>query len=138
MTPEETARAYLGAFKTGDPTKIADYVSDNFVNEHTAALGSGCVSKETYLQRLPGFLADMVDLDYEIEDLMVDGERIAAFYRMTARWQGKQLIAVRGVQRLVVNDGLIQHRTDYWDSAAFLIQVNSTARLALASFGIET
>lgn len=80
----------------------------------------------------------MVDLRYEIEDLVVDGDRVAAFYRMTARWQGETEIAVRGVQRLLVSDGLITHRTDYWDSAVFLTQADPAAREALKRFGIDS
>jgi len=136
MTPAETARSYLRAFANGDPVAIADHVSDDFVNEHTAALGSGCVSKDGYLQRLPGFLTDMQDLRYDVEDLIVDGDRVAAFYSMTARWKGGAPIEVRGVQRLEVHEGLIRHRTDYWDSATFLVQADPAARAALGEFGI--
>jgi len=136
MTPEEIARSYLKAFATGNATTIAAHVSDDFVNLHTAALGSGCVSKVTYTQRLAGFLADMNDLDYEVEDLIVDDERVAAFYVMTANWRGQSPVSMRGVQRLVIRDGLIRHRTDYWDSAAFLVQADPAARAALASFGV--
>lgn len=131
-------RSYLASFESREPNRIAGHVSDNFINEHTAALGSGCEGRSAYTERLPGFLQDMVDLRYEIEDLVVDGDRVAAFYRMTARWQGETEIAVRGVQRLLVSDGLITHRTDYWDSAVFLTQADPAAREALKRFGIDS
>jgi ketosteroid isomerase-like protein len=130
-------RSYLDAFATGDADRIADHVADDFVNEHTAGLGVGCVGKASYRERLPGFLADMADVRYDIEDLVVDGDRGAAFYTMTASWQGAVPISVRGVQRLVVHDGLISHRTDYWDSAVFLTQADPVARAALAEFGVR-
>ena len=66
----------------------------------------------------------------------MEGSEVAAFYTMTARWQGEHPISVRGVQRLVVADGLITHRTDYWDSAVFLTQTSEAARSALTPFGI--
>lgn len=135
--PAELASAYLLSFSTGDPDLIAAHVCDEFVNEHTAALGSGCVGRETYRDRLVGFLADMVDLRYDIEHLLVDGGEVAAFYTMTANWQGTAPIRVRGVQRLRVADGCITHRVDYWDSAVFLTQVSAEARAALAGFGIN-
>ena len=56
--------------------------------------------------------------------------------QLTARWQGEHPISVRGVQRLVVDDGLITHRTDCWDSAVFLTQTSEEARTALTPFGI--
>lgn len=134
--PASIAAGYLESFSTADPVRIASQVADDFVNDHTAALGSGCVGKAEYQRRLEGFLADMVDLRYEVEELVADGDQVAAFYTMTAKWQGETPIRVRGVQRLVVKDGLISHRTDYWDSAVFLAQANADARAALAAFGI--
>ena len=124
-TPAKIARAYLESFAGGDPKQIVAHVAENFVNEHTSALGSGCVGRSAYLDRLPGFLGDMVELCYEIEDLVVDGSAVAAFYTMTAKWQGEAPISIRGVQRLVIADGLISHRTDYWDSQVFLQQVEA-------------
>lgn len=138
VTPtERTARSYLEAFATADPDTIAAHVADDFINEHTAGLGTGCAGKAAYRERLPRFLADMVGLRYEIEDLVVDGDTVAAFYTMTASWQGEVPISIRGVQRIVVRDDLIQHRTDYWDSAVFLAQADPTARAALEPFGIR-
>ncbi len=132
------ARSYLEAFAIGSAEAIADHVSADFVNEHTSALGAGCVGQDAYRQALVGFLNDMVDLRYEIEHLIVEGPEVAAFYTLTARWQGEHPISVRGVQRLVVADGLITHRTDYWDSAVFLTQTSEEARTALTPFGITS
>jgi predicted ester cyclase len=132
---ERVVRSYLRA--GADADLIAGHVADGFINEHTAGLGTGCVGKAAYRDRLPGFLADMVDLHYEVEDLLIDGERAAAFYTMTASWQGNVPISIRGVQRFVVHDDLIRHRTDYWDSAVFLAQADPAARAAMAAYGIH-
>ena len=126
-SPAAVARSYLASFATRDPDAIAAHVGDDFVNEHTAALGSSCVGRDAYRERLPGFLADMVDLRYEPEDVVAEGDRVMVTYTMTARWQGSTPITVRGVQRLVVRDGRIAHRTDYWDSKVFLDQLDVAA-----------
>ncbi len=131
------AHAYLDAFSRADPAEIASRVSPTFVNEHTAALGSGCMGRDAYLERLPGFLHDMEGLRYEVESMVAADDVVAAFYTMTARWQGDSPISVRGVMRLRVDGGLITHRTDYWDSAVFLTQVSAEAREALRAFGID-
>ena len=136
-TPGAIARSYLVSFSESSAEAVAAHVSPDFVNEHTSALGAGCVGREVYRRKLVGFLADMVDLRYEIESLIVEGPEVAAFYTMTARWQGEHPISVRGVQRLVVADGLITRRTDYWDSAVFLTQASPEARTALTPFGIR-
>lgn len=134
---ESAVRRYLEAFSTGDPDVVAACVAPTFVNEHTAALGSGCTGREAYRERLPGFLAGMADLVYEVEDIVANGSRAVATYTMRADWEGRVPIEVRGAQRLVVDDdGLIAHRTDYWDSAVFLVQADPAAAEALATFGI--
>ncbi len=123
--PAEVVRGYLAAFATGDPDLVASFVSDDFINEHTAKLGSGSVTKAAYRERLPSFLADMADLVYEVEQLVVQDGDVAAFYELSANWQGQTPVRVRGVQHLRVRDGLIVHRTDYWDSAVFLEQLET-------------
>ena len=128
--------SYLASFDDRDPAAIAAHVSDDFHNVGASALGAMCTGRPAYLERLPGFLESLPGLHYEIEQLVVEGEQVAAFYTMTGRWLGEAPFEVRGVQRLRVVDGQITERTDYWDNASFLVQVDSAAREALAPFGI--
>lgn len=118
MTPTAVARAYLEAFATGDPDAVAARVTDGFVNEHTAALGSGCTGIEEYRRRLPGFLASMPGLRYEVEDVIAEGDRVWAAYTLHTV-HGERPIAVRGVMRFRVEGDRIAHRVDYWDSLVF-------------------
>jgi ketosteroid isomerase-like protein len=136
VTPREVAEAYLASFATGDAHAISAWVTDDFVNEHTAALGSGCVGRDDYRARLGGFLAGFAGVAYDVEDLLADGPRVAAAYTLRARWQGEDgpPVEVRGVQRLLVRDGLIARRVDYWDSLQFLLQVDPSVRDALAAW----
>jgi steroid delta-isomerase-like uncharacterized protein len=116
------ARSYLESFATGDPDTVAAHVTDDFINEHTAALSSGCEGKAEYRRRLPGFLASFAGLRYEIEDLIAQDDRATAAYTMHATYEGHE-IAVRGVMRFVVRDGLVAHRIDYYDALGFLKQI---------------
>lgn len=118
MTPAQVCTAYLEAFATGDPDAVTAMVTDDFVNEHTAALGSGCVGKDEYARRVPGFLASMPELRYEIEDITANGDRVYAAYTLHTRINDRN-IAVRGVMRFRVRGNLVAHRTDYWDSLVF-------------------
>lgn len=120
-SPADVCRSYLEAFATGDPQRIAAHVADGFVNEHTSALGSGCEGKVEYLRRLPGFLASMPGLRYEIERQISDGDQVANAYVLRARVNDRD-ISIRGMMRITVRNGLIQDRTDYWDSKSFLQQ----------------
>lgn len=116
--PADVCRAYLDAFATGDPDQVTQWVTDDFANRHTAALGSGCVGKAEYSARVPGFLASMPGLRYEVVDVVNNGDRVDIAYLLRAHVNGNQ-IALPGVMRLVVRDGLIAERTDYWDSLSF-------------------
>jgi ketosteroid isomerase-like protein len=112
------ALAYVGALNAGDPDAVAACVGEDFVNEHTSARGTTRRGRAAYREALPGFLAAFAGLHYETEELLVEGERAALAYRMTATLQHEgrpRPIAVRGVFRLRVVYGLVVHRVDYWD-----------------------
>lgn len=123
--PESVARSYLAAFATGDPDRVAAHVTDDFVNDHAAALGSGCEGKDEYRRRLPGFLNSFDGLRYDVEHLVADGPNVAAAYRMSAKSDGHP-IDIRGVMWLETRDGLVARRTDYWDALTFLRQTKQT------------
>lgn len=118
MTPAEVCQAYLAAFATANPDAVTALVTDDFVNEHTAALGSGCVGKAEYASRVPGFFASMPGLRYDVEDVVADGPRVMAAYTLHTTVNDRP-IAVRGVMRFRVEGELIAHRVDYWDSLVF-------------------
>jgi len=120
-SPADVCRQYLESFATRDPEQVAAHVADAFVNEHTSALGAGCIGKAEYLRRLPGFIASMPELRYEVERQITDGDQVANAYTLHAVVNDRQ-IAIRGMMRITVSDGLVQDRTDYWDSQLFLQQ----------------
>jgi predicted ester cyclase len=134
--------AYLDALNTGDPDRIAAAVTEDFDNEHTSARGVRVRGRAAYRERLPGFLAAFAGLHYELEDLLVDGDRAAVAYRMTGRMHAapmlaahaplggdpRVLITVRGMFRFRVRDGLIAHRVDYWDGEQVAAQLAAATR----------
>ena len=112
---------YLAALSAHDIDRVLACVSDDFVNEHTSALGTTSNGREVYRGRLPGFLAAFENLRYDVVDTIVEGERAAARYRMTAVYE-EHALDIPGVMLFVVRDGLIAQRTDVWDSLTFLRQ----------------
>lgn len=120
-TAADVCRSYLESFSTRDPERVAAHVADGFVNEHTSALGAGCVGKDEYLRRLPNFIASMPELRYEIERQIVDGDQVANAYTLHAV-VNERPIRIRGMMRITVRDGLVVDRTDYWDSKLFMQQ----------------
>jgi ketosteroid isomerase-like protein len=121
VTTAAVARRYVESFASGDPDAVAANVTDDFVNEHTAALGSGCVGRDEYRTRLPGFLATFAGLRYDVEDVIADGDRASVAYTMHASHDGHP-ITIRGVMRIDVRDGKVARRVDYWDALTFLKQ----------------
>lgn len=97
---------------------MAASVADDFVNEHTSVGARSRHGRAEYRAALDGFLAEFGELRYEPEQLLVDGDRAAVPYRMSfvLRSAGDRPVSVRGVFVFRVVDGLIAHRTDYWDS----------------------
>lgn len=122
--------AYLEALSAGDAAAAVALVSDDFYNEHTSSLGNSVRGRAAYEARLPQFLAQFRHLSYELEELIVDGERAAAAYTMTFRWptedRGEVPVTIRGIFRFTVVDGRITHRVDYWDGAEFQRQIAAT------------
>lgn len=129
---EATVRAYIYGLNSGDPEVPAACVSDGFVNEHISTSGERVVGRDAYRKRLVAFLADFRDLHYEIEDMIIDDQRVAVPYVMTGKWAGPETgsqseipFSIRGMFRFRVENGKIAHRIDYWDSADFERQVRS-------------
>ena len=116
------ALAYVASFASGDPDTVASLVAEDFWNEHTSALGSSSRGRDEYRRRLPGFLAEFQSLEYQVEDVVAEDDRVVVAYTLRARWQDRDPIAIRGVFRLRVAGGLIAHRADYWDGVEFLRQ----------------
>ena len=113
---------YVAALNGHDADAIAGAVTDDFVNEHTSALGVSRAGRAAYRAALDGFLTRFRDLLYEVEDTLVDGDRAAVAYRMTAVVDGRPL-SIRGVFRLWVRHGQVSHRVDYWDGAEVQRQI---------------
>jgi ketosteroid isomerase-like protein len=137
-----TIERYLAALNAHDADEAAACVAIDFHNEHTAALGTSVRGRDAYRARLPGFLAQFSGLRYDVEDLIVDGDRAAVPYRMTCRFTTDAGVAVpveiRGIFRFRVVDGEIVHRVDYWDSAEFTRQVAAATEATEATEAMGT
>lgn len=123
--PIEIVTAFLESFTRHDPEGIAGFVSDGFRNEHLSALGSNCVGRDEYRNRLPHFLAAFADRSYSVEDIVEQrreaGTEIVVKYRFRARYEDAA-VDIPGVMWFSVRDGLITRRIDTWDSLTFLRQ----------------
>ena len=124
-TTRAVVERYLAALNAGDADAVAACVTEDFHNEHTSAAGRSLKGRTAYRERLGGFLAEFVNLHYDVEDLLVDDDRAAVGYRMTFRL-GDKPVAVRGMFWFRVADGLIAHRRDYWDGTTVTQQLEQS------------
>ncbi len=118
MTNAELVLSYLSSFETGDRDVVARHVAEDFQNIQMTALGSGCEGKAIYRERLTDFLRDFENLQYKIDELIVDKAHIAVTYEMQFSQKG-QRIKIPGVMVFKIRDGLIASRKDYWDGLSY-------------------
>ena len=121
MSNADIVRSYMDAFATGDPATVAGHVTDDFENIQVGLLGTGCSGADTYAKRLAGFLGAFANLKYAVEELIVDGDKVAAAYKMTFTDNGRPM-EIEGVMIITIRDGKIAIRKDYWDGLSHIKQ----------------
>ncbi|MFK8023379.1 MAG: nuclear transport factor 2 family protein [Ilumatobacter sp.] len=125
-TDLNVALEYLAALGGDDPSHVAELVSTDFRNEHVAEIASGCVGRDEYETRLPGFFATFPNRRYEVVETSVgslvddsrDGSEVIVRYRFGADVEGIRL-DIPGVMWISVRDGLVIRRLDCWDSLTY-------------------
>ena len=120
--PAEVALGYIAAFSSGDPDTVAAWVTEDFANNQMGVLGSRFIGRALYRQRLEGFLGRFAGLRYAAGATIVEGNSVVVPYVMTASDAGRP-IEIEGVMLIVVEDGLVSRRDDYWDGLTYLRQV---------------
>lgn len=71
------------------------------------------------------------DWDYRAEPLLVDGDRVAQPFNVTATHQGEFMgipgsgkrVTIQGVRLFTMNDGRIEHERRHYDFTGLLIQL---------------
>lgn len=121
MGVADLVRGYVAALNAGDIDAVLAHVTADFVSEHTSAIGDSFTGRDEYRARLPRFFALLPERHYAIEDLVIDGDRVAVPYTLRA-----SAVVLRGIFLFTCRDGLIARRVDYWDSAEFLRQLDAT------------
>ena len=128
------ALEYVAALGGNDPAEVTARVSENFRNEHHAELGSGCVGRDEYARRLPGFFATFANRHYDVietavgelvDDDRTGGSEVVVRYRLGADVDGVR-IDIPGVMWISVRDGVVARRLDCWDSLTFHRQMGTT------------
>ncbi len=130
----EVALVYLEALGGDDADHVAALVTEGFVNEHQSAIGSGCVGRENYRERLAGFMASFPNRHYDVVGTVADDVTAAIRYRFGADIEGTR-IDIPGVMWIDVEAGLVARRVDTWDSLTFFHQTGRQPPVASGTTG---
>lgn len=121
MTPTEVALAYLNSFASGDPNQVADWVTEDFINNQVGEIGARFEGGALYRNRLAGFLAQFLGLNYVDKGVIAQGDMVVVCYEMTATDAGRP-ITIEGVMIIYVRGDRVARRDDYWDGLTYLRQ----------------
>ncbi|MFT5976783.1 MAG: ketosteroid isomerase-like protein [Gammaproteobacteria bacterium] len=122
MSASDVVLSYLKSFSTGDPALVASHVTEDFENNQMGVLGQCFVGQNIYLERLAVFLGTFTDLKYTSEEIICDGDKVAISYLMTANVDGCD-INIPGVMTIMLREGIICKRNDYWDGLTYHKQI---------------
>lgn len=86
MTAADVMKAMVQAFVTGDLSEIEAVVHPDYV-DHQGLREVPITGQEGFRQVVTAARATYAELDVTIEDLLVDGPRVAA----RLRWKGKRI-----------------------------------------------
>lgn len=129
-TAEKLSRAFLLAYNMGDPDKIDDAVTDDFVAHHTAA-PDDIRGAEAYKQRIRDINAGFSDFHMDQETMLVDGDMAAAHYRWTGTHDG-EFMGIPATHRIVdttsmtlirMADGKVDEMWVYADTPGLMEQL---------------
>lgn len=138
--PLAVATAYLEALGGDEPDAVAALVSDGFVNEHQNTLGSGCVGRDVYRERLAGFFAGFPGRSYAIDKIAVGStDPTSGVTDVVARYRFRTGVVVGsgseartasldipGVMWIEVANGEVVRRVDTWDAMTYFEQSGDT------------
>ena len=125
-TPEETARSYFDAIAARDADAMAAHWHAEGIDD-IVPIGVFRGPDEVREQFRETFAA-VPDLEMLVEDVIVDGRRVAVRWRLTGTFTGAPFqgiepngrrIELRGCDCLEVERGKIVRNTAYFDQAAF-------------------
>jgi steroid delta-isomerase-like uncharacterized protein len=129
-TPKEAILAWIDAFNTRDAGAAARLYHEDAVN-HQVAAGQPAVGREAIRAGLAAFFAAFPDSFTHLENLLVDGERVALEWSGGGTWRGPfagheptgRSYVLRGCGFFTVIDGRIKTQRGYWDRATWFEQI---------------
>jgi steroid delta-isomerase-like uncharacterized protein len=127
---EKMLMDYVGAWNSGDPEKVASFLTDDCVFESLPgeAVHRGLEEVQAWAT---GVFASFPDFKLEIKSLFVAGDWVGVEWIETGTHKGAmgphpptgKSFAVPGASIIELHQGKIKRETLYWDSATFLRQL---------------
>ncbi len=149
---EAIARRYFEAISNQDLDEALACWEPGVIN-HIAPVGELRVPDQVR-QYFESVYAAMPDFNYEIVDLVTDGERVAVRWRLTGTFKGKPFQGIRptgvrihgeGIDMVRIENGKIQRNDSYWDDTHIGRQIgilppkgSRTERVMTGLFNVRT
>ena len=129
-TPAEVARAAFDAVIAGDPERIVELGAPDLVDDFVP-IGEfkGREAVKAFFQEL---LAAFPDFEMNVDRIVADDHAAVVPWHAVGTFRGGpfqgiqptgRCVAVRGVDVMEIEDGLIQRNTIYYDGASFARQI---------------
>lgn len=114
-------------WNTRDPERIAARYS-NDCRVLDVAIAQPLVGREAVQHMFAAYYRAFPDLRLVLDDIIAEGDRVALFWTAHGTHQGTILhippsghrVSAKGVNRLVLRDGLVCETTTIWDVAGML------------------
>lgn len=114
-------------WNTHDPERIAARYSDD-CRVLDVAIAQPLIGRDAVQRMFAAYYQAFPDLRLILDDIIVEGDRVALFWTAQGTHQGTILhipasgrrVSAKGVNRLVLRDGLVCETTTIWDVAGML------------------
>ena len=124
---KEVVRRVLAAWNSHDPAHVATHYTEDCLGLDVA-IARPQIGREGVQSMFAAYYHAFPDLEIIPDDMIVDGDHVAIFWTARATHLGPILkippsgraVTARGVNRLVLQDGLVCETLTIWDVAGML------------------
>ena len=117
----------LAAWNSHDPARVASWYSEDCYGLDVA-IARPQIGREGVQAMFAAYYHAFPDLEITPDDTIIDGDRVALFWTARGTHQGAILnipasgrcVIARGVNRLVLRDGMVCETLTIWDVAGML------------------
>jgi len=114
--PEDILRAYFAAWESGDLRRLDGVVGDGYVGHIKAISGTDDRDRDALAEQLQAHAEAFTESTFEVEDVMRDGDKVAARVRLEAvHADDGRDVEMDGLVMVRIDGGRIVEEWASWD-----------------------